>query len=144
MFRDVDTLREYDWGALTYGFYIRGLCRFSFRETNGFLGFWQFTIFWAFEHFPCFSPSRLPSAPDPAFPLARHWDSAWIQRLTSSMLLECRMTMDYIRDIDIIFQPYSLALVECAELFEAVLLSRWRIWIQTLRSWELLMGERTV
>uniref|UniRef100_A0A2N9FYW9 Aminotransferase-like plant mobile domain-containing protein n=1 Tax=Fagus sylvatica TaxID=28930 RepID=A0A2N9FYW9_FAGSY len=23
MFRDIDTLREYDWGALTYGFYIR-------------------------------------------------------------------------------------------------------------------------
>jgi hypothetical protein len=25
MFRDIDTLREYDWGALTYGFYI-GVC----------------------------------------------------------------------------------------------------------------------
>uniref|UniRef100_A0A2N9ISX8 Aminotransferase-like plant mobile domain-containing protein n=1 Tax=Fagus sylvatica TaxID=28930 RepID=A0A2N9ISX8_FAGSY len=25
MFRDIDTLREYDWGALTYGFYIRAL-----------------------------------------------------------------------------------------------------------------------
>ncbi len=39
MFRDVDTLRDYDWGALTYEFYIRGLRRFSHRETNGFLGF---------------------------------------------------------------------------------------------------------
>ena len=29
MFRDVDTLRDYDWGSLTYGFYIRGLCHFS-------------------------------------------------------------------------------------------------------------------
>ena len=29
MFRDIDVLREYDWGALTYGFYIRGLHRFS-------------------------------------------------------------------------------------------------------------------
>uniref|UniRef100_A0A2N9G5R8 Aminotransferase-like plant mobile domain-containing protein n=1 Tax=Fagus sylvatica TaxID=28930 RepID=A0A2N9G5R8_FAGSY len=25
MFRDIDDLRDYDWGALTYGFYIRGL-----------------------------------------------------------------------------------------------------------------------
>ena len=40
MFRDVNTLREYDWGALTYGFYIRGLCRFSCRDTISFLGFW--------------------------------------------------------------------------------------------------------
>jgi hypothetical protein len=24
MFRDIDALRDYDWGALTYGFYIRG------------------------------------------------------------------------------------------------------------------------
>ena len=39
MFRDVDALREYDWGALTYGFYIRGLRRFSRRESIGFLGF---------------------------------------------------------------------------------------------------------
>ena len=45
MFRDVDTLREYEWGSLTYGFYIRGLCRFSRWETINFLGFWQFTIF---------------------------------------------------------------------------------------------------
>uniref|UniRef100_A0A2N9I3D5 Aminotransferase-like plant mobile domain-containing protein n=1 Tax=Fagus sylvatica TaxID=28930 RepID=A0A2N9I3D5_FAGSY len=64
MFRDVDALRDYDWGALTYGFYIWGLRRFSRRETISFLGFWQFTIFWAFEHFPMFAPSRLPSAPD--------------------------------------------------------------------------------
>jgi hypothetical protein len=71
MFRDIDALRDYDWGALTYGFYIRGLRRFSRRETISFLGFWQFTIFWAFEHFPPFAPSRLPSAPDSVFPLAR-------------------------------------------------------------------------
>ena len=71
MFLDIDALREYDWGPFTYGFYIRGLRHFSRWETNGFLGFWQFTIFWAFKHFPCFGPSRLPSALDPAFPLAR-------------------------------------------------------------------------
>jgi hypothetical protein len=45
MFRDIDTLREYDWGALTYGFYIRGLRRYSRRESISFLGFWQFTDF---------------------------------------------------------------------------------------------------
>ena len=78
MFQDVDALRDYDWGALTYGFYIRGLRRFSRRETNSFLDFWQFTIFWAFEHFPLFAPSRLPSAPDSIFSLARQWDPAWI------------------------------------------------------------------
>uniref|UniRef100_A0A2N9FW61 Aminotransferase-like plant mobile domain-containing protein n=1 Tax=Fagus sylvatica TaxID=28930 RepID=A0A2N9FW61_FAGSY len=71
MFRDIDTLREYDWGALTYGFYIRGLRRYSRRESISFLGFWQFTVFWAFEHFPTFAPSRLPLASDPDFPLAR-------------------------------------------------------------------------
>ena len=120
MFRDVDTLRDYDWGSLTYGFYIRGLCHFSRRETNGLIDFWQFTSFWAFEHFPCFGPSRLPSAPDLAFPLTRHWDSTQIQRLTTRTLLECRRIMDCIRDIDVVFQPYSLALVERAELFEAV------------------------
>ena len=48
MFRDIDDLRDYDWGALTYAFYIRGLRRFSRRETPSFLGFWQFTLFWAF------------------------------------------------------------------------------------------------
>uniref|UniRef100_A0A2N9HUF2 Aminotransferase-like plant mobile domain-containing protein n=1 Tax=Fagus sylvatica TaxID=28930 RepID=A0A2N9HUF2_FAGSY len=105
MFRDVDTLREYDWGALTY---------------------------------------RLPSAPDPAFPLARRWDSARIQRLTARTLLECRTMVDCIKDIDVVFQPYSSALVGRAELFEVVQLSRRRIWIRTPRSWELLMGERTV
>lgn len=35
MFWDIDALREYDWGALTYGFYICGLC----QETSSFLGF---------------------------------------------------------------------------------------------------------
>ena len=107
MFQDVDALREYDWGALTYGFYIRGLHRFSRQETINFLGFWQFTIFWAFEHFPLFAPSRLPSAPDSAFPLVRRWDPAWIRRLTSRTLLECLMMVDCIKDADIIFQPYS-------------------------------------
>ena len=29
MFRDLDRLHEYDWGALTYALYLRGLCRFS-------------------------------------------------------------------------------------------------------------------
>uniref|UniRef100_A0A2N9HG98 Aminotransferase-like plant mobile domain-containing protein n=1 Tax=Fagus sylvatica TaxID=28930 RepID=A0A2N9HG98_FAGSY len=93
MFRDIDALRDYDWGALTYGFYIRGLRRFSRRETISFLDFWQFTIFWAFEHFPPFAPSRLPSAPD-----------------------SCRMTVDCIRDGDIVFQPYSPFLVERPEM----------------------------
>jgi hypothetical protein len=143
MFRDVDALRDYDWGALTDGFYIRGLRRFSRRETNSFLGFWQFTIFWTFEHFPVFAPSRLPSAPNSVFPLARQWDPAWILRLTSRTLLECRTTVDCIRDADIIFQPYSLSLVECTEVFRAVELSHLRIWIRSPRSWELLMGERT-
>uniref|UniRef100_A0A2N9G245 Aminotransferase-like plant mobile domain-containing protein n=1 Tax=Fagus sylvatica TaxID=28930 RepID=A0A2N9G245_FAGSY len=117
MFRDVDTLREYDWGSLTYGFYIRGLRRFSRQDTISFLGFWQFTILWAFEHFPSFAPNRLSSAPDPAFPLARRWDSARILRLTSRTLLECRTTVDCIRDIDIVFQPYSSTLIQCPEIF---------------------------
>ena len=110
MFRDIDALREYDWGALTYGFYIRGLRRYSRRESISFLGFWQFTIFWAFEHFPSFAPSRLPLAFDPDFPLARRWDSSRIRRMTTRTLLELRMTVDCIRDAEIVFQPYSAAL----------------------------------
>uniref|UniRef100_A0A2N9ID37 Aminotransferase-like plant mobile domain-containing protein n=1 Tax=Fagus sylvatica TaxID=28930 RepID=A0A2N9ID37_FAGSY len=119
MFRDIDTLREYDWGALTYGFYIRGLRRYSRRESISFLGFWQFTVFWAFEHFPTFAPSRLPLASDPDFPLAR-------RMLISSS------------------SPYSAALSQRPEVFRAVALSRLRLWIRTSRSWELLLGERTV
>uniref|UniRef100_A0A2N9GK73 Aminotransferase-like plant mobile domain-containing protein n=1 Tax=Fagus sylvatica TaxID=28930 RepID=A0A2N9GK73_FAGSY len=119
MFRDIDTLREYDWGALTYGFYIRGLRRYSRRESISFLGFWQFTVFWAFEHFPTFAPSRLPLASDPDFPLAR-------RMLISSS------------------SPYSAALSQRPEVFRAVALSRLRLWIRTPRSWELLLGERTV
>uniref|UniRef100_A0A2N9GUV1 Aminotransferase-like plant mobile domain-containing protein n=1 Tax=Fagus sylvatica TaxID=28930 RepID=A0A2N9GUV1_FAGSY len=84
--------QEYDWGALTYGFYIRGLRRYSRRESISFLGFWQFTVFWAFEHFPTFAPSRLPLASDPDFPLARRWDSSRIERMTARTLLELRMT----------------------------------------------------
>jgi hypothetical protein len=144
MFRDIDTLREYDWGALTYGFYIRGLHRYSRRESISFLGFWQFTVFWAFEHFPTFAPSRLPLASDPDFPLARRWDSSRIERMTARTLLELRMTVDCIRDADIIFQPYSAALSQRPEVFRAVALSRLRLWIRTSRSWELLLGERTV
>uniref|UniRef100_A0A2N9FL57 Aminotransferase-like plant mobile domain-containing protein n=1 Tax=Fagus sylvatica TaxID=28930 RepID=A0A2N9FL57_FAGSY len=144
MFRDIDDLRDYDWGALTYGFYIRGLRRFSRRQTSSFLGFWQFTLFWAFEHFTVFAPSRLPAAPDSVFPLARRWDSAWIQRLTSRTLLECRTTVDCIRDADIVFQPYPTFLLERPEVFRAMELSRLRIWIRSPRSWELLMGERSL
>jgi hypothetical protein len=144
MFRDIDTLREYDWGALTYGFYIRGLRRYSRRESISFLGFWQFTVFWAFEHFPTFAPSRLPLASDPDFPLARRWDTSRIERMTTCTLLELRMTVDCLRDADIIFQPYSAALSQRPEVFRAVALSRLRLWIRTTRSWELLMGERTL
>uniref|UniRef100_A0A2N9HYI0 Aminotransferase-like plant mobile domain-containing protein n=1 Tax=Fagus sylvatica TaxID=28930 RepID=A0A2N9HYI0_FAGSY len=136
--------QEYDWGALTYGFYIRGLRRYSRRESISFLGFWQFTVFWAFEHFPTFAPSRLPLASDPDFPLARRWDSSRIERMTARTLLELRMTVDCIRDADIIFQPYSAALSQRPEVFRAVALSRLRLWIRTTRSWELLLGERTV
>uniref|UniRef100_A0A2N9GUV5 Aminotransferase-like plant mobile domain-containing protein n=1 Tax=Fagus sylvatica TaxID=28930 RepID=A0A2N9GUV5_FAGSY len=116
MFRDIDALREYDWGTLTYGFYIRGLRRYSRRESISFLGFWQFTVFWAFEHFPTFAPSRLPLASDPDFPLARRWDSSRIERMTARTLLELRMTVDCIRDAEIVFQPYSGALTQRPEL----------------------------
>uniref|UniRef100_A0A2N9GKC5 Aminotransferase-like plant mobile domain-containing protein n=1 Tax=Fagus sylvatica TaxID=28930 RepID=A0A2N9GKC5_FAGSY len=144
MFRDIDALREYDWGALTYGFYIRGLRRYSRRESISFLGFWQFTIFWAFEHFPGFAPSRLPLASDPDFPLARRWDSSRIRRMTTRTLLELRMTVDCIRDAEIVFQPYSAALTQRPEVFRAVELSHLRIWIRSPRSWELLLAERTL
>uniref|UniRef100_A0A2N9H5V3 Aminotransferase-like plant mobile domain-containing protein n=1 Tax=Fagus sylvatica TaxID=28930 RepID=A0A2N9H5V3_FAGSY len=92
MFRDIDDLRDYDWGALT-----------------------------------------LPAAPDSAFPLARRWDSAWIQRLTTRTLMECRTTVDCIRDVDIVFQPYSTFLLERPEVFRAMELSRLRIWIRSPR-----------
>uniref|UniRef100_A0A2N9EA97 Aminotransferase-like plant mobile domain-containing protein n=1 Tax=Fagus sylvatica TaxID=28930 RepID=A0A2N9EA97_FAGSY len=144
MFRDIDALREYDWGALTYGFYIRGLRRYSRRESISFLGFWQFTIFWAFEHFPSFAPSRLPLASDPDFPLARRWDSSRIRRMTTRTLLELRTTVDCIRDADIIFQPYPPTLTQRPEVFGAVGLSHLRIWIRSTRSWELLLAERTL
>ena len=144
MFRDVDALREYDWGALTYGFYIRGLRRFSRRETSSFLGFWQFMVFWAFEHFPTFRPSRRRSAPVTVFPLARRWDSTQIERLTTRTLLEHRTEVDCIRNKDILFQPYTLTLIGRPELVRAFQLSRQRVWIRTTKSWELFMGERTV
>uniref|UniRef100_A0A2N9GWD6 Aminotransferase-like plant mobile domain-containing protein n=1 Tax=Fagus sylvatica TaxID=28930 RepID=A0A2N9GWD6_FAGSY len=122
MFRDIDTL----------------------RDRSAFLAFWQFTVFWAFEHFPTFAPSRLPLASDPDFPLARRWDTSRIERMTTCTLLELRMTVDCLRDADIIFQPYSAALSQRPEVFRAVALSRLRLWIRTTRSWELLLGERTV
>uniref|UniRef100_A0A2N9HBD1 Aminotransferase-like plant mobile domain-containing protein n=1 Tax=Fagus sylvatica TaxID=28930 RepID=A0A2N9HBD1_FAGSY len=103
-----------------------------------------FTVFWAFEHFPTFAPSRLPLASDPDFPLARRWDTSRIERMTTCTLLELRMTVDCLRDADIIFQPYSAALSQRPEVFRAVALSRLRLWIRTTRSWELLLGERTV
>uniref|UniRef100_A0A2N9GJ14 Aminotransferase-like plant mobile domain-containing protein n=1 Tax=Fagus sylvatica TaxID=28930 RepID=A0A2N9GJ14_FAGSY len=144
MFRDIDALREYDWGTLTYGFYIRGLRRYSRRESISFLGFWQFTIFWAFEHFPTFAPSRLPLASDPDFPLPRRWDSSRIRRMTTRTLLKLHMAVDCIRDAEIVFQPYSAALTQRPEVFRAVELSHLRMWIRTPRSWELLLGERTL
>uniref|UniRef100_A0A2N9IHV8 Aminotransferase-like plant mobile domain-containing protein n=1 Tax=Fagus sylvatica TaxID=28930 RepID=A0A2N9IHV8_FAGSY len=93
---------------------------------------------------PLFAPSRLPLASDPDFPLARRWDSSRIERMTARTLLELRMTVDCIRDADIIFQPYSASLSQRPEVFRAVALSRLRLWIRTPRSWELLLGERTV
>uniref|UniRef100_A0A2N9GU48 Aminotransferase-like plant mobile domain-containing protein n=1 Tax=Fagus sylvatica TaxID=28930 RepID=A0A2N9GU48_FAGSY len=87
---------------------------------------------------PLFAPSRLPLASDPDFPLARRWDSSRIERMTARTLLELRMTVDCIRDADIIFQPYSAALSQRPEVFRAVALSRLRLWIRTSRSWELL------
>uniref|UniRef100_A0A2N9GEP3 Aminotransferase-like plant mobile domain-containing protein n=1 Tax=Fagus sylvatica TaxID=28930 RepID=A0A2N9GEP3_FAGSY len=77
------------------------------------------------------------------FPLARRWDTSRIERMTTCTLLELRMTVDCIRDADIIFQPYSAALSQRPEVFRAVALSRLRLWIRTTRSWELLLGERT-
>uniref|UniRef100_A0A2N9FQU8 Aminotransferase-like plant mobile domain-containing protein n=1 Tax=Fagus sylvatica TaxID=28930 RepID=A0A2N9FQU8_FAGSY len=103
-----------------------------------------FIIFWAFEHFPPFAPSRLPSAPDSVFPLARRWDPAWIRGLTSRTLLECHTTVDCLSDADVVFQPYSSLLVERPEVFRSVELSHLRVWIRSPRSWELLMGERTI
>uniref|UniRef100_A0A2N9FU18 Uncharacterized protein n=1 Tax=Fagus sylvatica TaxID=28930 RepID=A0A2N9FU18_FAGSY len=67
-----------------------------------------------------------------------------IERMTTCTLLELRMTVDCLRDADIIFQPYSAALSQRPEVFRAVALSRLRLWIRTTRSWELLLGERTV
>uniref|UniRef100_A0A2N9H8U4 Aminotransferase-like plant mobile domain-containing protein n=1 Tax=Fagus sylvatica TaxID=28930 RepID=A0A2N9H8U4_FAGSY len=121
MFRDIDALRDYDWGALTYGFYIPGLAPLLPSTDR-----------------------QLPATPDSVFPLARRWDSAWIQRLTVRTLMECHTTVDCIRDIDIVFQPYSSFLVERPEVFRAMELSHLRIWIRSPRSWELLIGERTL
>ena len=71
MFRDLDQLHQYNWGALTYSFYLRGLCCFSCQETSSFHGFWQFTIYWVIEHFPTSHPSLVRPRPSAGFPLAR-------------------------------------------------------------------------
>uniref|UniRef100_A0A2N9GAQ6 Aminotransferase-like plant mobile domain-containing protein n=1 Tax=Fagus sylvatica TaxID=28930 RepID=A0A2N9GAQ6_FAGSY len=86
MFRDIDDLRDYDWGALTYGFYIRGLAPLL--------------------------PSR-----DRQFP-----------RLLAAMGLGLDPEID---------RSYTYRV-------SAMELSRLRIWIRSPRSWELLMGERTL
>uniref|UniRef100_A0A2N9GTD2 Aminotransferase-like plant mobile domain-containing protein n=1 Tax=Fagus sylvatica TaxID=28930 RepID=A0A2N9GTD2_FAGSY len=83
--------------------------------------------------------SQRPS--DSVFPLARRWDSAWIQRLTVRTLMECRTTVDCIRDADIVFQPYSSFLLERPEVFRAMELSRLRIWIRSPRSLGALDGR---
>uniref|UniRef100_A0A2N9GM03 RNA-directed DNA polymerase n=1 Tax=Fagus sylvatica TaxID=28930 RepID=A0A2N9GM03_FAGSY len=67
------------------------------------------------------------------FLIPRCWDSARIQRLIARTLLECRTTVDCIRDMDVVFQPYFSTLIGRAELFEAVQLSRRRIWIRAPR-----------
>jgi hypothetical protein len=58
--------------------------------------------------------------------------------------MECRTTVDCIRDVDIVFQPYSSFLLERPEVFRAMELSCLRIWIRSPSSWELLMGERSL
>uniref|UniRef100_A0A2N9HB71 Aminotransferase-like plant mobile domain-containing protein n=1 Tax=Fagus sylvatica TaxID=28930 RepID=A0A2N9HB71_FAGSY len=131
--------------------YLKDLLVREIEEPPTELRYRQWTAYFIFS---CFlgndksyhshTHSRLPAAPDSAFPLARRWDSAWIQRLTTRTLMECRTTVDCIRDVDIVFQPYSTLLLERPEVFRAMELSRLRIWIRSPRSWELLMGERTL
>ena len=64
--------------------------------------------------------------------------------MTSRTLLELCMTVDCIKDTDIVFQPYSPALIQRPEVFRAVELSHLRVWIRSPQSWELLLAERTL
>uniref|UniRef100_A0A2N9FDV4 Aminotransferase-like plant mobile domain-containing protein n=1 Tax=Fagus sylvatica TaxID=28930 RepID=A0A2N9FDV4_FAGSY len=108
--------------------YLRDLLRREKDEPSTELRYRQWTAYFIFSYFLSNDKStaptpivgmlwdvdtlrELPSAPDPAFPLTRRWGSAWIRRLTSCTLLECRTTVDCIRDIDVAFQPYSSALL---------------------------------
>uniref|UniRef100_A0A2N9F8D0 Aminotransferase-like plant mobile domain-containing protein n=1 Tax=Fagus sylvatica TaxID=28930 RepID=A0A2N9F8D0_FAGSY len=113
MFRDIDDLRDYDWGALTYGFYIRGLRRFSRRQTS------------------LVSSASGSSHSSGHSSISQYSLPADFQRLL-------------IPDADIVFQPYPTFLLERPEVFRAMELSRLRIWIRSPRSWELLMGERSL
>uniref|UniRef100_A0A2N9FQL9 Aminotransferase-like plant mobile domain-containing protein n=1 Tax=Fagus sylvatica TaxID=28930 RepID=A0A2N9FQL9_FAGSY len=118
MFRDLYQLHEYGWRALTYGFYLKVLHRFSRRETSSLHGFWQFTIYWVFEHFLTSCPSLVRPRPGAVFLLARRWDATCIERLTIRQLLEYCIEVDCIRDGDIFFQPYGslLSRVVCHTL----------------------------
>uniref|UniRef100_A0A2N9IG64 Aminotransferase-like plant mobile domain-containing protein n=1 Tax=Fagus sylvatica TaxID=28930 RepID=A0A2N9IG64_FAGSY len=116
MFRDIDDLREYDWGALDVWVLHPGLAPLlpstdrQFPQASG-----SSLSFWAFEHFATIDHSHTP--------------------------MECRMTVDCIRDADIVFQPYSTFLLERPEVFRAVELSRLRIWIRSPRSLGALDGR---
>lgn len=71
--RDSSKIGEYDWGGITFGYYLRCIRRFARGETSSFEGYWQFTIYWAYEHFPYMRPRCRRRLRYYSFPVALRW-----------------------------------------------------------------------
>uniref|UniRef100_A0A7N2MAD1 Aminotransferase-like plant mobile domain-containing protein n=1 Tax=Quercus lobata TaxID=97700 RepID=A0A7N2MAD1_QUELO len=54
--RVVSSIRDFDWGALTYGSFIYGMRCFARGESNSSLGFWQILSYRAYEYIPSLRP----------------------------------------------------------------------------------------
>ena len=107
--RVVSSIKDFVWGALTYGFFIYGMRCFAQGESNSFLGFWQILSYWAYEYIPSLRPQYQSLSVD-AFPRVMVWSTCIITKATLIKLDSIRVALDCVRESDIRHELYDRAI----------------------------------
>ena len=107
--RVVSSIRDFVWGALTYGFFIYGMRCFAQGESNSSLGFWQILSYWAYEYIPSLRPQYQSLSVD-AFPRVMVWSTCIITKATLIKLDSIRVALDCYRESDIRHEHYDRAI----------------------------------
>lgn len=139
--RVVLDIGAYDWGSLSYEFFIAFLRQASWQGFRSLEGCWQVLTWWAYEHMSTLCPQCF-GLYSMIYPRAYGWSLYTIARVVLTQPSIISVALDCVTWGEILNNPYDWQLLARHEVNPTIVESHVRCWFWALSSWKFFLTKR--